>query len=494
MTGEETPPPTPRKIQPDSPFFLGSQDRPGDFITPNRLRNDNYDDWAVDIQAALEARRKFEFLDGTITGPTPPCTQSDWTIINAMLVSWITNTIHPEVKSNISKFRDAKRLWDHLKQHFAQTNGPRIQQLKSSIAKCEQTKTIVHEARQEQSKLHQFLMGLYSDYYATLRTNILSQDPLPMLDRAYQLVTQDEQVRKAKQESEEKPIEALGFHVRTGAGRGRGRTERPVCSHCNKPGHEAANCWYDLVCSHCKKNGHEASHCYELVGYPEHWQDYRTNGGAGRGGRGTSAGRGRGALANAATGSNNLVTGVVANAVTSNNKSVADSANVGNSSNQLFTSEQWKALAGLFGNSAIPENRLNGKFDNNAWIIDTGATHHIMGKKSLLFDTQQVEYPVGLPNGEFVIATLEGSVCLSDTITLKHVLYAPHFSCNLLSVSQLNDDLQSIVQFDSYMCAIQDPTKELIGTGVRRDGLYYFKEPDSVQHVTVTEATSNLEL
>ncbi|XP_056686402.1 uncharacterized protein [Spinacia oleracea] len=249
MTGEETPPPTPRKIQPDSPFFLGSQDRPGDFITPNRLRNDNYNDWSVDIQTALEARRKFEFLDGTITGPTPPFTQSDWTTINTMLVSWITNTIHPEVKSNLSKFRDAKQLWDHLKQRFAQTNGPRIQQLKSSIAKCEQTKTMsvstyygklhtlweeldnyepiiscsccksctagsIHEARREQSKLHQFLMGLYSDYYATLCTNILSQDPLPTLDRAYQLVTQDEQVRKAKQESEEKPIEALGFHVR----------------------------------------------------------------------------------------------------------------------------------------------------------------------------------------------------------------------------------------------------------------------------------------
>ena len=69
---------------------------------------DNYDAWAADIQTALEACRKFEFLDGTITEPCPPCTKSDWTALNAMLISWITNTIDPTLKENLSKFREAK--------------------------------------------------------------------------------------------------------------------------------------------------------------------------------------------------------------------------------------------------------------------------------------------------------------------------------------------------------------------------------------------------
>ncbi|KAJ8628341.1 hypothetical protein MRB53_021648 [Persea americana] len=234
MAGDdELPPPPPLKIEPNSPFFLGSQDRPGDFITPTRLRGDNYDDWAADIQTALEARRKFEFLDGTITETVPPCTQSDWSAINAMLISWITNTIAPEVKCNLAKYRDAKRLWDTLKSRYAVVNGPRIQQLKSSIAKCEQTQSMTvsvyfgklsalweelhnhepiidcsccsscsagrkHEERRENTMLHEFLMGLYSEYYAQVRTNILSHDPFPSLDRAYQLVIQDERVRLAK--------------------------------------------------------------------------------------------------------------------------------------------------------------------------------------------------------------------------------------------------------------------------------------------------------
>ncbi|KAH7538135.1 hypothetical protein FEM48_Zijuj03G0166900 [Ziziphus jujuba var. spinosa] len=106
------------------------------------------------------------------------------------VVSWITNTIDPEVKSTLSKFRDAKRLWEHLKQRYAMVNGPRIH-LKTSIAKY----------------------------------------PLPSLDRAYQLVIQDERVRLAKTVTEDKPAEVLGFAVRTGAGRGRGKTERPVLGY-----------------------------------------------------------------------------------------------------------------------------------------------------------------------------------------------------------------------------------------------------------------------
>ena len=72
-----------------------------------------------------------------------------------------------------------------------------------------------------------------------------------------------------------------------------------------------------------------------------------------------------------------------------------------------------------------------------------------------------------------MVASLIGSVRLSDKITLTGVLYVPHLSCNLLSVSQLSDDLNCTVQFNPYMCAIQDQTKEQNGTGARRDELYY---------------------
>lgn len=82
------------------------------------------------------------FLDGTIQIYSSPCTVIDWQTIHAMLISWLMNTIDPEIKSTLSKFKDAKHLWDTLRTRFATVNGPRIQQIKASIAKCEQTRNM----------------------------------------------------------------------------------------------------------------------------------------------------------------------------------------------------------------------------------------------------------------------------------------------------------------------------------------------------------------
>ena len=130
------------------------------------------------------------------------------------------NTIDPEVKGTLIKFREACRLWDHLKTCFATNNDPHIQQICSSIACCEQTKSMspsvyygklnalwqelqhhvplvsstccskcniasIYVERREHEKLHDFVMGLKSEIYARLRTQILSMDPLLSLDRAY---------------------------------------------------------------------------------------------------------------------------------------------------------------------------------------------------------------------------------------------------------------------------------------------------------------------
>ncbi|XP_021863565.1 uncharacterized protein [Spinacia oleracea] len=377
MAGDESPPPPPT-LDPSSPFYLGPNDKPGDFITPTRLHHENYDDWASDIQTAMEARRKFGFLNGTYTKPIPPCTQSDWIALNAMLISWIMNTITPEVKTSISKYREVKRLWDTLKAQFAVVNGPRIQQLHSSIARCEQTKTMTvaayyaklnvlweelhnhepiiecacctsctagsrHEERRENGKLHQFLMGLYSDYYAQTRANILSQDALPSLNRAYQLVIQEERVRKARQPTEDRAPEVLGFALRTDSSRGRGRGDRVDKSH--------------LTCTHCKKTGHEVSHCFEIVGYPEWYEErMKTDGGRGRG-RFAGRGRGQSVRANAASTNHDCVPN---DATTS---SIAGSSN----SSSLFSADQWKVLTGMFGNVKIPDNRLTGPIEGGDW-------------------------------------------------------------------------------------------------------------------------------
>ena len=118
MAGDQTtPPPPPPRIDSTSPYYLGPHDRPGDFITPTRLRGDNYDDWANDIQTTLEPRRKFVFLNGSTTTPALPCTLDDWNTLHAMLISWLMNKIDPEVKATLSKYKDAKKSCGRLSNH-----------------------------------------------------------------------------------------------------------------------------------------------------------------------------------------------------------------------------------------------------------------------------------------------------------------------------------------------------------------------------------------
>ncbi|CAH9096288.1 unnamed protein product [Cuscuta epithymum] len=281
------------KIDFTSPFYLGPQDRPGDFITPVRLTGENYDDWSSSVRLALRARRKFVFVNGVINEPVPPCTEEDWLTIHSMLVSWIMNVISPEVKLTLSKFDDAKLLWNDLKERFSVIDGPKIYQVKTDIARCEQSKTqsvatyygklkvlwdelnnyepliscscgkctckvnALHEQRRESERFHQFLMGLSTDFYGQIRSQLLSQTPLPTLNRAFQQITQEERVRDIMQSKErDENHEVMGFALRMDVPNPR-RYEK-----IDKSG---------LHCTHCNLRGHTNASCFEIVGYPEWW-------------------------------------------------------------------------------------------------------------------------------------------------------------------------------------------------------------------------------
>ena len=181
------------------------------------------------------------------------------------------------------------------------------------------------------------------------------------------------------------------------ASRGCSPTERPVCSHCHKVGHDVSKCSTLHVCAQCKKLGHDISKCYELIGYPE---------GLDPKARSTkpSAGRGRGSVAAHAT--------AVVGAAASTSSLPSSSA--------IFSPEQWQALAGIiFGSAKLSDNKLNGAFSSSSWIIDSGATHHVTGECSNMFDLVTIApCSVGLPNGSTAMATQKGSVAYLPLLLL----------------------------------------------------------------------------
>ncbi|XP_074266496.1 uncharacterized protein LOC141589771 [Silene latifolia] len=303
------------KIDASSPYYLGPQDKPGDSITPIRLTLDNFDEWAHDIRVALKSRRKYVFVNGTINEPKAPCTSDDWETIHSMLVSWLRTTISPEVRLLLPKYENAKRLWDDLHERFGVVDGSRIQQIKARIRDCRQNESMSvaiyygklcqlwddldqHEpiidckccnsctsskqyaARRDSDRLHQFLLGLLPGPYASLRSVILSQNPLPTVAREFHMISQEERVRGIDK-ANETATEIANFHVNS-----KTRPPAKAPSQMNRTERQK------LRCNNCNRDGHDRSMCFDLMDErPDWWYEQK---GLTKSTCGICSGRGRG--------------------------------------------------------------------------------------------------------------------------------------------------------------------------------------------------------
>ncbi|XP_074318034.1 uncharacterized protein LOC141654819 [Silene latifolia] len=140
-------------------------------------------------------------------------------------------TIDPSIKHGISYFEDAQSLWDDLAERFSTVDGSKIHALKSELHDCKQAKGMSVTtyfgnlkvlwdalkksrtpfackcgrctcgiakdalARQDTERLHKFLMGLDRSVYSNLRSQLLSLETLPTLNRAFQLTLQEERLQ-----------------------------------------------------------------------------------------------------------------------------------------------------------------------------------------------------------------------------------------------------------------------------------------------------------
>uniref|UniRef100_A0A803MV59 Retrotransposon Copia-like N-terminal domain-containing protein n=1 Tax=Chenopodium quinoa TaxID=63459 RepID=A0A803MV59_CHEQI len=195
-------------------------DAPGNVITLVQFRGENYDEWARAVRTSLKAKRKFGFIDGSVVRPSDPAKLDDWSTVHSMLVSWLTNTLDPSVRATIGDYDDAQLLWFNLKNRYCVVNGTRICRLKNSLSSCRQEKkeavasyfgrlskfwdelhtyltvqtcscglctcNIVSQVERlrEEDHVHHFLLGL-DDKFASIHGQLLAQEPLPGVNKAY---------------------------------------------------------------------------------------------------------------------------------------------------------------------------------------------------------------------------------------------------------------------------------------------------------------------
>lgn len=112
---------------------------------------------------------------------------------------------------------------------------------------------------------------------------------------------------------------------------------------------------------------------------------------------------------------------------------------------------------------------------NTTWIIDSGATDHMVCSPSLLTESSSVKNcTIQLPNGTRAIVTHVGSVTFSPYLILTNVLCVPSFHLNLISINKLVYNSHYLATFTHNAYVIQDQhSRKMIGMGTERGGMYY---------------------
>jgi hypothetical protein len=101
----------------------------------------------------------------------------------------------------------------------------------------------------------------------------------------------------------------------------------------------------------------------------------------------------------------------------------------------------------VFSSTSIPKFPPSTS-KSTPWIIDTGATDHMINCPSLFTTiTAVVSTYVKLPNGSVVSVTHIGTVVILANLTLTEVLCVPSFTFNLISASQIIKFLKACLIF-----------------------------------------------
>lgn len=255
---------------------------------------------------------------------------------------------------------------------------------------------------QEKVRLHQFLMGQDNSRFGTTRSNLLSRQTELNLDSVYSQIIQEERHLNVMRGSDERtPV--VGFAAAT-----KSSSQQPS-SQIN--GQAAATRFgkSPTVCSHCGKQGHEASNYFQVIGFPDWWENNKTTGG--RGGDKISRGRGFDKKGRGRGGRGSGFRAYNTQLGESSSSSAGAPPGMPN-----FSKEQWESIAQFFNTqqSAPSETQsgkkeqlfIYGKDRRYDIIIDSEASHHMTGDLRLLTDIQTIALcPIEMPNGQIAWVT-----------------------------------------------------------------------------------------
>ncbi|KAH9726797.1 hypothetical protein KPL70_008430 [Citrus sinensis] len=414
-------------IPPPAPQVVVHQDNSA-FPTGITLDETNYSLWSQLMEMRISARNKADYLTGETKKPAPgDPNRGSWITENQRVKSWLIDSMSPSLMQRFIRLPTSKDIWEAVSKTFydgtdetcifelnhrsfsTKQDGRPLPTYYNELVSIFQEidhRTTTQEGTVEgvlqlhsamaRLRVHIFLSGLDSEF-EQVRGEILRKDPKLDLESTYAYVRRDYQQRQTMGGSHliSENLTMLASQNRNGSSKNRG----------NQSSSKVNN----LVCTHCGEKGHSQQRCYEIIGYPD-WWDFSKK-------------------------PRKKISGKANVIAAKDEEQPSPSANV--------------THPGIIGKASV----CSVTSKNRMWIIDTGASEHMTRDssqlKSVLPSSQSV---ISTANGSTSSIIGEGSITLSNTLTLDTVLVVPSLEYNLLS-----DIL----------------TRKILGYGVRRGGVSY---------------------
>lgn len=115
----------PEKLSHNHPLYLNSSNTSGVLLISIQLTgSENYSVWSRSMKIAILGRNKLGFIDGKCRKEGFGTNLVDlWERCNAIVLSWIMNSVSKELLSGIVYSTDACGVWRDLKERFDKVDG-----------------------------------------------------------------------------------------------------------------------------------------------------------------------------------------------------------------------------------------------------------------------------------------------------------------------------------------------------------------------------------
>ncbi|GMY34460.1 hypothetical protein FCV25MIE_29702 [Fagus crenata] len=256
-------------------------------MTSNKLDGKNYSAWSQFVQLYVTGKGKLGYLTrekikSAISDPS----FSTWVEENAMLMSWLLNSMTPDINASFLRLPTAHDIWDAVAQtYFTGNDASQIHELRrkahetrqqgkslASYFSAPQTiwqkldflnpydmesakDTATLKKRIENEQVYDFLAGL-NPGFDQIRVQVLAQDPTPNLRSTYAFVRREELRQAAMLTSPPQKSSALMTIQHS--------PSALVSSGSWKPEDKES-----LFYTHCKGTKHTRETCFKLNGYPD---------------------------------------------------------------------------------------------------------------------------------------------------------------------------------------------------------------------------------